>query len=109
MAARAAVPTKEFVRARWARGSLRLMKRQRVSASCQRRPRSRCSRRSVVVRGRPPECRADPTRIVVCIMIDLRDQLERAVGSSFRIEHELGGGGMSRVFVAEDLALGRTV
>src|ERR1044071_4377938 len=42
-------------------------------------------------------------------MIDLRDQLTGAVGAAYRIGDELGGGGMSRVFVAEDVVLGRTV
>lgn len=42
-------------------------------------------------------------------MTDLREQLAAAVGGVYRIGDELGGGGMSRVFVADDLALGRTV
>ncbi len=37
------------------------------------------------------------------------DALERALGATYRFERELGGGGMSRVFVAEDRALGRQV
>ncbi|MFN9576285.1 MAG: serine/threonine-protein kinase, partial [Gemmatimonadota bacterium] len=39
----------------------------------------------------------------------LRDQLAAALGSAFTIERELGGGGMARVFVAEEKALGRRV
>jgi eukaryotic-like serine/threonine-protein kinase len=39
----------------------------------------------------------------------LRDKLEAALGRAYRFERELGGGGMSRVFVAEETALGRTV
>ncbi|WP_309673117.1 protein kinase, partial [Gemmatimonas sp.] len=39
------------------------------------------------------------------LLVDLRAQL----GDRYRIERELGGGGMSRVFVAEELALGRRV
>jgi eukaryotic-like serine/threonine-protein kinase len=39
----------------------------------------------------------------------LADQLQRSLGSSFTIIRELGGGGMSRVFLAEDNALGRSV
>lgn len=35
--------------------------------------------------------------------------LQSTVGSSLNLEHELGGGGMSRVFVANDPALGRKV
>lgn len=40
---------------------------------------------------------------------DLRARLEEALGSGYRVDRELGGGGMSRVFVAEDLGLGREV
>ena len=40
---------------------------------------------------------------------DLADQLQSALGTAFRIEHELVGGGMSRVFVAEEVRLGRRV
>ncbi len=42
-------------------------------------------------------------------MSDLRDRLQEAVGSSYAIERELGGGGMSRVFLAEETRLGRKV
>src|SRR5688500_14872881 len=41
-------------------------------------------------------------------MSELLDRLQHALASSYRIERELGGG-MSRVFVAEDLRLGRKV
>jgi serine/threonine-protein kinase len=40
---------------------------------------------------------------------DVRDQLQSALGSAYTIERELGGGGMSRVFVATEHALGRRV
>jgi tRNA A-37 threonylcarbamoyl transferase component Bud32/dienelactone hydrolase len=40
---------------------------------------------------------------------DVRDILLSSLGSSYTIERELGGGGMSRVFVAEERALGRKV
>jgi len=40
---------------------------------------------------------------------DLRDQLQHTLGASYTLERELGGGGMSRVFVAEDTSLGRSV
>src|SRR5262245_9382214 len=40
---------------------------------------------------------------------DLRDQLQATLSGSFTIERELGGGGMSRVFVAHEEALGRQV
>ncbi len=39
----------------------------------------------------------------------LRDQLQATLGTGFTLERELGGGGMSRVFVAEEHALGRKV
>jgi serine/threonine-protein kinase len=41
--------------------------------------------------------------------MELRDQLQATLGSAYSIEEELGGGGMSRVFVAEERALGRRV
>ncbi len=40
---------------------------------------------------------------------DLSAQLQAALGATHRIIRELGGGGMSRVFLAEDLALHRDV
>jgi serine/threonine-protein kinase len=40
---------------------------------------------------------------------DLLDSLQAALGSAYRVERELGGGGMSRVFVATETALGRRV
>ena len=42
-------------------------------------------------------------------MPQLREQLETALGPAYRFERELGGGGMSRVFLAEEVALGRRV
>ena len=39
----------------------------------------------------------------------LRDQLQATLGSSYALEAELGGGGMSRVFAATETALGRKV
>jgi eukaryotic-like serine/threonine-protein kinase len=39
----------------------------------------------------------------------LRDQLQSSLGSGYTVERELGGGGMSRVFVVEDHRLGRRV
>lgn len=40
---------------------------------------------------------------------DLRADLQRLLGDAYRIEEELGGGGMSRVFLAEESGLGRQV
>src|SRR5499433_1245988 len=42
-------------------------------------------------------------------MSELRDDLQSALGTSYTLERELGGGGMSRVFLAEETALGRKV
>ncbi len=42
-------------------------------------------------------------------MVDLREGLQSMLGPSFTVERELTGGGMSRVFVAMDSALGRRV
>src|SRR6478672_7676668 len=39
----------------------------------------------------------------------LRDQLQQMLGSTYTIERELGGGGMSRVYIATEAALGRRV
>ena len=38
-----------------------------------------------------------------------RDDLRAALGDGYTLERELGGGGMSRVFVARDLTLGREI
>jgi TolB-like protein/tetratricopeptide (TPR) repeat protein len=43
------------------------------------------------------------------VSLELRDQLQAALGDTYTLERELGGGGMSRVFVAVDTALGRKV
>ncbi|MDZ4862504.1 MAG: protein kinase [Gemmatimonadota bacterium] len=42
-------------------------------------------------------------------MTDLRDQLQRTLGAAYTLERELGGGGMSRVYLAHETALGRQV
>ena len=41
--------------------------------------------------------------------MDLRTQLQSALGTAYTIEREMGGGGMSRVFLAQETALGRKV
>jgi serine/threonine-protein kinase len=41
--------------------------------------------------------------------VDLRERLQVALGSTYALERELGGGGMARVFVATETALGRRV
>src|SRR3954465_4073840 len=42
-------------------------------------------------------------------MATFEEQLQEALSNSYDIERELGGGGMSRVFVATDKSLGRKV
>ncbi len=42
-------------------------------------------------------------------MNDLQSRLSTALGATYRIDRELGGGGMSRVFLAEEIALARQV
>ncbi|HXY31999.1 MAG TPA: serine/threonine-protein kinase, partial [Gemmatimonadaceae bacterium] len=42
-------------------------------------------------------------------MTDLRSQLQTTLSGSYTLERELGGGGMSRVFVATETALNREV
>src|SRR5437867_2939241 len=42
-------------------------------------------------------------------MLELRGRLQSALGDAYRLDRELGGGGMSRVFLAEEVALGRQV
>jgi tetratricopeptide (TPR) repeat protein/tRNA A-37 threonylcarbamoyl transferase component Bud32 len=42
-------------------------------------------------------------------MAELSDRLHAALGDNFRVLRELGGGGMSRVFLAEEVRLGRRV
>jgi serine/threonine-protein kinase len=43
------------------------------------------------------------------VATELRDRLQEALGGVYVLERELGGGGMSRVFVARDDALGRRI
>src|SRR5438105_1945491 len=42
-------------------------------------------------------------------MSDLRSRLQSALGPTYLVESELGGGGMSRVFLADEVRLGRRV
>jgi serine/threonine-protein kinase len=42
-------------------------------------------------------------------MTSFAEQLQDALGTGIELQHELLGGGMSRVFVAKDMALGRTI
>jgi serine/threonine-protein kinase len=40
---------------------------------------------------------------------ELRDHLQNSLGNAYRLDREFGGGGMSRVFLAEDRTLQRSV
>lgn len=40
---------------------------------------------------------------------DLREQVQAALGAAYRVHEEITGGGMSRIFRAEEVALGREV
>ena len=42
-------------------------------------------------------------------MTDFRAQLQSTLGPGYTLDREFGGGGMSRVFVARENALGRAV
>ena len=42
-------------------------------------------------------------------MTEFEARLQSSLGTQYRLERELGGGGMSRVFLAEESALGRKV
>ena len=42
-------------------------------------------------------------------MSDLRELLQASLGTGYRLSRELGGGGMAKVFVADDPAIGRRV
>ena len=41
--------------------------------------------------------------------MDLRDQIQTTLGDAYTVERELGGGGMSHVFVATERSLGRRI
>src|SRR5262245_49491633 len=47
--------------------------------------------------------------VQLCRVQNLREQLETSLGPRYSVERELGGGGMSRVFLAEETQLGRKV
>lgn len=52
---------------------------------------------------------ADSSRATAQFAEELQSRLQTALGKAYRIERELGGGGMSRVYVAEETAFGRRV
>src|SRR5688572_25431495 len=43
------------------------------------------------------------------VSADLREQLQASLGAGYTLERELGGGGMARVFVANEARLGRRI
>ena len=56
-----------------------------------------------------PDSRNQLNHVVTPEPMNFRERLQATLGSAYAIERELGGGGMSRVFVAEEIALGRKV
>ncbi len=51
-------------------------------------------------------CRSNP---IPSVSASFQEHLELALGDEYRVVRELGGGGMSRVFLATEIALGRSV
>ena len=51
----------------------------------------------------------DPPRVALEASDELVTHLESSLGGAYRIVREIGGGGMSRVFQAEEIAFGRAV
>ena len=47
--------------------------------------------------------------IAELLLSDLLSRLQSVLGDTYQIERELGGGGMSRVFLAQETRLGRYV
>ena len=67
-------------------------------------------RRQALRPSGPPRLLAEPRRLRnFVVMSELKAQVQSSLGSSYSIERELGGGGMSRVFVADETRLGRRV
>src|SRR5438093_1324817 len=56
-----------------------------------------------------PGCIISPSSGGVVVLSDLREQLQYSLGGGFRLSRELGGGGMAKVFVADDAIVGRRV
>src|SRR5688572_23848756 len=63
-----------------------------------------------------PSSGTPPSRVITLPVLpppdgvtELGKRIADTLGPGYRIERELGGGGMSRVFVAEEVALGRRV
>jgi hypothetical protein len=54
-------------------------------------------------------CSPSSTSVQALVSTPLHQQLQATLGDSYTLERELGGGGMARVFLAEETALGRRV
>jgi tRNA A-37 threonylcarbamoyl transferase component Bud32 len=48
-------------------------------------------------------------RVEEASIMELRDQLQGTLGAAYSLDHELSGGGMSRIFAATETAFGRSV
>ena len=55
------------------------------------------------------DIRRESSRAIRSPSMSLREQLQESVGGSYTVERELGGGGMSRVFLADERRLNRKV
>lgn len=82
----------------WAGGGIRRGPNKMHAAARQGEERARA--------GRAKSGRSQPSGFV---STELREQLQQTLGAAYHLERELGGGGMSRVFVAVETALGRNV
>src|SRR5690242_18980433 len=66
--------------------------------------------RSCARQGLPiVSCRCPDRTVHSAAVTDLRSQLQTTLNGTYTLERELGGGGMSRVFVADEIRLGRKV
>ncbi len=68
-----------------------------------------CSAVYFCTRSTATETPLNPTGPPDVVTSALQNQLQHTLGDAYRLERELGGGGMSRVFVAEEVRLERKV
>src|SRR4029079_2808132 len=66
-------------------------------------------RRTVDCRRRPPTSPPRAAYRTLSRVTDLQSQLQATLSGAYTLERELGGGGMSRVFVADEVRLRRKV